>query len=128
VKGHCVKDMQQSQNFFLDTMSLHVAVNGMCSQQRPTWMRHKKASPNPKLFFFFPQHVVFEKCSKLHRIVFICDFISLHVAVNGMCSQQRPTWMRHKKNQDMRDKIANEHDTNIVANHNAGLFGVSQGY
>ncbi|KAJ5558762.1 hypothetical protein N7461_002734 [Penicillium sp. DV-2018c] len=35
-------DMQQSQNFFLDTMSLHVAVNGMCSRQRPTWMRHKK--------------------------------------------------------------------------------------
>ncbi|KAJ5973500.1 DNA polymerase gamma [Penicillium waksmanii] len=35
-------DMKQTQNFFLDTMSLHVAVNGMCSQQRPTWMRHKK--------------------------------------------------------------------------------------
>ncbi|KAL4802063.1 DNA polymerase family A-domain-containing protein [Aspergillus unguis] len=35
-------DMKQSANFFLDTMSLHVAVNGMCSQQRPTWMRHKK--------------------------------------------------------------------------------------
>ena len=36
-------DMQQSKNFFLDTMSLHVAVNGMCSRQRPTWMKHKKA-------------------------------------------------------------------------------------
>lgn len=35
-------DMKQSQNFFIDTMSLHVAVNGMCSRQRPTWMRHKK--------------------------------------------------------------------------------------
>ena len=35
-------DLQQSKNFFLDTMSLHVAVNGMCSQQRPTWMKHKK--------------------------------------------------------------------------------------
>lgn len=35
-------DIKQSRNFFLDTMSLHVAVNGMCSQQRPTWMRHKK--------------------------------------------------------------------------------------
>ncbi|PHH90691.1 hypothetical protein CDD83_2912 [Cordyceps sp. RAO-2017] len=32
----------QSKNAFLDTMSLHVAVNGMCSRQRPTWMRHKK--------------------------------------------------------------------------------------
>ncbi|KAL8710035.1 MAG: hypothetical protein Q9220_005306 [cf. Caloplaca sp. 1 TL-2023] len=35
-------NMQQSRNFFLDTMSLHVAVNGMCSRQRPTWMKHKK--------------------------------------------------------------------------------------
>ncbi|KAK2789533.1 DNA-directed DNA polymerase gamma mip1 [Onygenales sp. PD_12] len=34
--------MDQTRNFFLDTMSLHVAVNGMCSQQRPTWMRLKK--------------------------------------------------------------------------------------
>ena len=35
-------DLKQSRNSFLDTMSLHVAVNGMCSQQRPTWMKHKK--------------------------------------------------------------------------------------
>lgn len=35
-------DLKQSRNFFLDTMSLHVAVNGMCSRQRPTWMKHKK--------------------------------------------------------------------------------------
>ncbi|KIV87818.1 hypothetical protein PV11_03338 [Exophiala sideris] len=35
-------DLQQSQNFFIDTMSLHVAVNGMCSRQRPTWMKHQK--------------------------------------------------------------------------------------
>ena len=35
-------DMEQSKNFFLDTMSLHVAVNGMCSRQRPTWMKHQK--------------------------------------------------------------------------------------
>jgi len=35
-------DMKQTRNSFLDTMSLHVAVNGMCSQQRPTWMKHKK--------------------------------------------------------------------------------------
>ncbi|RMZ75367.1 hypothetical protein DV738_g5509, partial [Chaetothyriales sp. CBS 135597] len=35
-------DLAQSQTFFLDTMSLHVAVNGMCSQQRPTWMKHQK--------------------------------------------------------------------------------------
>ena len=35
-------DLQQSKNFFVDTMSLHVAVNGMCSRQRPTWMKHQK--------------------------------------------------------------------------------------
>jgi DNA polymerase gamma 1 len=35
-------DIKQSRNAFLDTMSLHVAVNGMCSQQRPTWMKAKK--------------------------------------------------------------------------------------
>lgn len=35
-------DVKQSRNFFIDTMSLHVAVNGMCSRQRPTWMKHRK--------------------------------------------------------------------------------------
>lgn len=36
-------DLKQTRNCYLDTMSLHVAVNGMCSQQRPTWMKHKKS-------------------------------------------------------------------------------------
>ncbi len=36
-------DLAQSRNCFMDTMSLHVAVNGMCSQQRPTWLKHKKS-------------------------------------------------------------------------------------
>ncbi|KAK5122129.1 DNA-directed DNA polymerase gamma mip1 [Meristemomyces frigidus] len=36
-------DLKQSRNFFVDTMSLHVAVNGMCSQQRPGWMKARKA-------------------------------------------------------------------------------------
>ncbi|KAL2680877.1 DNA-directed DNA polymerase gamma mip1 [[Neocosmospora] mangrovei] len=36
-------NIKQTRNAFLDTMSLHAAVNGMCSQQRPTWMKHKKA-------------------------------------------------------------------------------------
>ncbi|KAK9447637.1 DNA polymerase family A-domain-containing protein [Limtongia smithiae] len=31
-----------SKAMFLDTMSLHIATNGMCSQQRPTWMKLKK--------------------------------------------------------------------------------------
>lgn len=36
------------------------------------------------------------------------DTMSLHVAVNGMCSRQRPTWMKHKKSRELRDKIAGE--------------------
>lgn len=36
-------DLKQTRNSFLDTMSLHVAVNGMCSQQRPKWMKHQKS-------------------------------------------------------------------------------------
>ncbi|KAI9894281.1 MAG: DNA-directed DNA polymerase gamma mip1 [Vezdaea aestivalis] len=34
--------IEQSRNFFVDTMSLHVAINGMCSRQRPTWLKHRK--------------------------------------------------------------------------------------
>ncbi|KAF2658664.1 DNA polymeras-like protein gamma [Lophiostoma macrostomum CBS 122681] len=35
-------DIRQSKNSFVDTMSLHVASNGMCSRQRPSWMKHRK--------------------------------------------------------------------------------------
>lgn len=31
-----------SRNAFLDTMSLHVAVSGMCSRQRPVWIKYQK--------------------------------------------------------------------------------------
>ncbi|KAI1104211.1 DNA polymerase family A [Jackrogersella minutella] len=44
------------------------------------------------------------------------DTMSLHVAVNGMCSQQRPTWMKHKKSRELRDKIAKETDNVELAN------------
>lgn len=37
-------NIAQSKNAFIDTMSLHVASNGMCSRQRPSWMKHKKDS------------------------------------------------------------------------------------
>ncbi|KAF4634326.1 hypothetical protein G7Y89_g3779 [Cudoniella acicularis] len=43
------------------------------------------------------------------------DTMSLHVAVNGMCSRQRPTWMKHRKNRELRDKIANETDNAELA-------------
>lgn len=44
------------------------------------------------------------------------DTMSLHVAVNGMCSRQRPTWMKHKKNRELREKIAEETDCAELAN------------
>ncbi|KAI2612502.1 DNA polymerase family A [Hypoxylon fragiforme] len=44
------------------------------------------------------------------------DTMSLHVAVNGMCSQQRPTWMKHKKNRELRERIAKETDNIELAN------------
>lgn len=44
------------------------------------------------------------------------DTMSLHVAVNGMCSRQRPTWMKHRKNRELRDKIAGETDNAELAN------------
>src|SRR5690606_9846049 len=32
----------QTKNFCLDTMCRHAAVNGMCSRQRPAWIKNKK--------------------------------------------------------------------------------------
>jgi DNA polymerase gamma 1 len=43
------------------------------------------------------------------------DTMSLHVAVNGMCSQQRPTWMKHKKNRELRDRVASESQDHSLA-------------
>lgn len=48
-------NIEQSKSFFLDTMSLHIAVNGMCSQQRPAWMRiNKNRSTNDELALIDP--------------------------------------------------------------------------
>jgi DNA polymerase gamma 1 len=46
---------------------------------------------------------------------FFMDTMSLHVAVNGMCSRQRPTWMKHRKSREMRDEIANSEDSADLA-------------
>ena len=46
---------------------------------------------------------------------FLIDTMSLHVAVNGMCSRQRPTWMKQMKNRDIRDKIASENNSAELA-------------
>lgn len=35
--------IKQSKAFYLDTMALHIALSGICSQQRPTWHRHRKS-------------------------------------------------------------------------------------
>ncbi|PVH93731.1 DNA polymeras-like protein gamma [Periconia macrospinosa] len=35
--------IKESKNSFVDTMSLHVASNGMCSRQRPSWVKHNKS-------------------------------------------------------------------------------------
>lgn len=42
--------VKPSRAFFLDAMALHIAVSGICSQQRPTWQnfkKHKLASETP---------------------------------------------------------------------------------
>ena len=43
------------------------------------------------------------------------DTMSLHVAVNGMCSRQRPTWIKHRKNAELREKISLEAPENLKA-------------
>ena len=35
--------IEQSKNMFIDTMSLHIASNGMCSRQRPSWIKNQKS-------------------------------------------------------------------------------------
>lgn len=38
-----------TQNRFLDTMALHVAVKGISSHQRPAWMKHRKNKEEDKI-------------------------------------------------------------------------------
>ncbi|KAG0201812.1 DNA-directed DNA polymerase gamma mip1 [Mortierella sp. GBA30] len=35
--------MEQNGIRYLDTMSLHIAVSGLCTQQRPSWLKYSKA-------------------------------------------------------------------------------------
>lgn len=44
--------VKQSKAYFLDSMALHIALSGFCSQQRPTWnkfRKHKLAVENAEL-------------------------------------------------------------------------------
>ncbi|KAL5119649.1 DNA-directed DNA polymerase gamma mip1 [Pleosporales sp. CAS-2024a] len=43
------------------------------------------------------------------------DTMSLHVASNGMCSRQRPSWMKHKKSRELRDKLAVQEQDPVIA-------------
>ena len=36
-------NIKQSKAFYIDGMSLHVAISGICSQQRPTWAKYNKS-------------------------------------------------------------------------------------
>ncbi|KAI1318170.1 DNA-directed DNA polymerase gamma mip1 [Mortierella claussenii] len=38
--------MEQNGIRYLDTMSLHIAVSGLCTQQRPSWLKYNKAIEN----------------------------------------------------------------------------------
>ncbi|WEJ93482.1 DNA-directed DNA polymerase gamma mip1 [Yamadazyma tenuis] len=37
-------NIHQSKAFFLDSMSLHIAVSGLCSNQRTLWQKHNKSA------------------------------------------------------------------------------------
>ena len=80
-------DIKQSRNFFLDTMSLHVAVNGMCSRQRPTWMKHMKNKG-------MQERVANETNS--HELVSLLE--------NNMLSQEEAElWIGHSSVNSLRD-------------------------
>ncbi|KAG0370075.1 DNA-directed DNA polymerase gamma mip1 [Gamsiella multidivaricata] len=38
--------LEQNGIRYLDTMSLHIAVSGLCTQQRPSWLKYSKAVEN----------------------------------------------------------------------------------
>ncbi|KAF3910822.1 hypothetical protein ABW20_dc0104321 [Dactylellina cionopaga] len=44
---------------------------------------------------------------------FFLDTMSMHAAVNGMCARQRPTWMKHRKNQELREKLKENMDPEL---------------
>lgn len=80
-------NIKQSKNFFLDTMSLHVAVNGMCSRQRPTWMKHMKNKG-------MQERVANETNS--HELVSLLE--------NNMLSQEEAElWIGHSSVNSLRD-------------------------
>lgn len=40
--------LEGTKAFYLDTMSLHIAVSGMCSQQRSVWMKYRRQKEEAK--------------------------------------------------------------------------------
>lgn len=57
-----------TRNFFVDTMSLHVAVNGMCSRQRPTWVKHRKSREMRDELAKAPEYVEMAELLKDHNV------------------------------------------------------------
>ncbi len=80
-------DLNQSRNCFIDTMSLHAAVNGMCSQQRPTWMKHKKSR---------------ELRDKLANDNSTIELTHL-LANNGLREDEEELWVGHSAINSLRD-------------------------
>ncbi|KAI1826252.1 DNA polymerase gamma [Xylaria intraflava] len=85
-------DLKMSRNSFLDTMSLHVAVNGMCSQQRPTWMKHQKSR---------------ELRDKIARETQDLDLANL-LASNSLRDDEEELWVERSSINSLRD-VANFH-------------------
>ncbi|VEU23173.1 DEKNAAC104059 [Brettanomyces naardenensis] len=49
--------LEGTKAFYLDTMSLHIAVSGMCSRQRGTWMKYKKKQEEEKALDTSLEHI-----------------------------------------------------------------------
>ncbi|KAI1173314.1 DNA polymerase gamma [Nemania sp. FL0916] len=80
-------DLKQSRNSFLDTMSLHAAVNGMCSQQRPKWMKHKKSRE------------LRDKIAKETRDLDLADLL----ASNSVHDEEEELWVERSSINSLRD-------------------------
>jgi DNA polymerase gamma 1 len=79
--------MDQSKNFFMDTMSLHIATNGMCSRQRPTWMKHRK------------QRDMQDKIAAADETADLAEFLGNHTEYN----EEEELWVGRSSVNSLRD-------------------------
>ncbi|KZT07053.1 gamma DNA-directed DNA polymerase [Laetiporus sulphureus 93-53] len=59
-------NLNGTRNRFLDTMSLHVAVQGISSHQRPAWQKHRKSQEETKAL---RQRALEQGFEKLHDLI-----------------------------------------------------------